>query len=337
MSEQSGRVWEYLVVVTDLDVTDNACELYLTEDEYTQYMRAVSKGTYATSQWLRSFKLANPDSVVEYEDPTSTDLVVEPRSETEEGSVIARLFGDESEQTTEQAETTAEVKVENIERTEETSTIGVGLIGGFMLVILGFCLISTHLLRMLEKTTKESVDILMQHGVTNTNIENAKDVVQECNADSTPYKAFQRELRANIDKVRQIRGSVKDDAIAQALTKDIDLLEQIYDNVDATEFDKGNIAKLNDGATTGYIGSLLKLVSNYVKIATFKGLPTTKTKTTLRELREAILKSQEVFGKILVEALDKELLEASVESNLFVNVSVRNGVLADKNTLVLEK
>lgn len=330
MSEQGGRVWEYLVVVTDSEVTDNACELYLTEEEYTQYMRALSKGTYATRQWLSIFKSANPDSVIEYEDATATDSVVEPRPEAEEGSVLAHTNAKETEQT-------AEVQVDSIDRTEETGTLGIGLMGAFMLVVLGFCIISTHFLRMLEKTTKESVDILMQQGDTNTNIEHVKDVAQDCNSDDNSYKAFQHELKANIDKVRQIRGSVKDDAIVDALTADIVLLEQIYDNVDDTEFDKGNIAKLNDGATTGYIGSLLKLVSSYVKIATFKGLPTTKAKTTLQELRESILKSQEVFGKILVEAVDKELLEASVESNLFVNVSVRNGVLADKNTLVMKQ
>lgn len=103
---------------------------------------------------------------------------------------------------------------------------------------------------------------------------------------------------------------------------------EILENTDETEYNKGNIARL----TKFFIPQFLNLVSKYQDIETFK---TKEAKQSREQLKQAFEQSVTIFENIYQESISKELVNATVDADVFIQMAEMNGLVETQNTLKL--
>jgi hypothetical protein len=105
---------------------------------------------------------------------------------------------------------------------------------------------------------------------------------------------------------------------------------EILENTDETEYNKGNIARL----TKFFIPQFLNLVSKYQDIEAFK---TKEAKQSREQLKQAFEQSVTIFENIYQESISKELVNATVDADVFIQMAEMNGLVETQNTLKLSQ
>ena len=140
--------------------------------------------------------------------------------------------------------------------------------------------------------------------------ENEKTKEQE----QDPYCSWKRTLTANITKLNKRRADLKQhmSSVDNVLTEIITLCHTIYRETDSTEYNTGDLSKIN----TYYLPTLYKLTDNLCKLYEIE-VDTNEIKTTKKQLEDTIIASKAVFVNMVKSSLEKDILDISAEAAVF--------------------
>ena len=151
------------------------------------------------------------------------------------------------------------------------------------------------------------------------------DSEEEVKEEVNPFDVFQEKLLKNIEFLNNKKDDVENLEIRKSIEKSISIVNDIFINTDENEFRRGNIGRLNEM----YLNSFKGIIENYINYQDYvKSKDVTKT---LNELKDSIVKFEDIFGDILKEALDDDLLNASAETKTILNIAKMNGLLDEEN------
>ena len=167
-------------------------------------------------------------------------------------------------------------------------------------------------------TKKELKDIIK------TKIDNAKEVF----VPKTPFEKFQKELSENIAILRKMSCQTNNLDLSFSIKKSLKYLEDIYENTDSKEFDKGNIKRLN----RIYLENYKNLLTQFDNLNKYIDSNNPDIFKALNKLKKAIIDFEDIFKEILNESISDDLLKADVDSKVIINVARSNGLLG-KNGL----
>lgn len=140
-----------------------------------------------------------------------------------------------------------------------------------------------------------------------------------------PFDDFQEKLLKNIEFLNNKKDDVENLEIRKSIEKSISIVNDIFINTDENEFKRGNIGKLNEM----YLASFKGIIENYINYQDY--VKSKDVKRTLNELKDSIVKFEDIFGDILKEALDDDLLNVSAETKSILNIAKMNGLLEEEN------
>lgn len=167
-------------------------------------------------------------------------------------------------------------------------------------------------------TKKELNDIIK------TKIDNVKEVF----VPKTPFEEFQKELSENIAILKKMSCQTNNLDLSFSIRKSLKYLEDIYENTDLKEFDKGNIKRLN----RLYLENYKNLLIQFENLNKYIDSNNPDVFKALNKLKKAIIDFEDIFKEIFNESISDDLLKADVDSKVIINVARSNGLLG-KNSL----
>lgn len=167
-------------------------------------------------------------------------------------------------------------------------------------------------------TKKELNDIIK------TKIDNAKEVF----VPKTPFEEFQKELSENIAILRKMSCQTNNLDLRFSIRKSLKYLEDIYENTDSKEFDKGNIKRLN----RLYLENYKNLLTQFENLNKYIDSNNPDVFKALNKLKKAIIDFEDIFKEIFNETISDDLIKADVDTKVIINVARSNGLLG-KNGL----
>ncbi|ADL36203.1 hypothetical protein bpr_II266 (plasmid) [Butyrivibrio proteoclasticus B316] len=149
---------------------------------------------------------------------------------------------------------------------------------------------------------------------------------------SNELEKFRAELDEYKIRLSSYAKEYHDIPMGKSLQESLEVLELIKEHTSLEECQRGNLSKLN----SQYLPAVIALLEQYKNLSSFKNT-TIKVKAVLKELSDTVIASKTVFTNILEEAIADEKLNAEVDSKIFLNTAVQNGLYADRNTLVMRQ
>lgn len=235
---------------------------------------------------------------------------------------------DEDELTVEDVLTEEPVETEEIvevQPQEPINTVGVGEITGIVcagiIAILGLMtMLKVSFDREGEKEEKAAEKA-------------AEEEAKAAEEEKSAFKKYQDDFQDNIIEIKSNSLGIKDSEIKNCIRQTLSTIDRLYENIDETEFDKGNLASVNDK----YLQSYGKVIKSYRELSEI--LEHNKTfmsyrdryekkqlKNTVAELRGTIINFNTIFSDLLMESVDKDALDASLECSYINNYATRNGI-----------
>ena len=151
--------------------------------------------------------------------------------------------------------------------------------------------------------------------------------------EKSAFEEYQDKFQDNIVEIKSNSLGIKDSEIKSCIRQTLSTIDKLYDNIDETEFDKGNLAKVNDK----YLQSYGKVIKSYRELSeVLENNPTfmsykdryekKQLKNTIDELRGTIINFNTIFSDLLIESVDKDALDASLECSYINNYATMNGI-----------
>ncbi len=189
-----------------------------------------------------------------------------------------------------------------------------------VLLVLLFILFMAVSTKLASKgiTKKELNDIIK------TKIDNVKEVFVQ----KTPFEEFQKELAENIAILRKMSCQTNNLDLRFSIRKSLKYLEDIYENTDSKEFDKGNIKRLNGL----YLENYKNLLIQFENLNKYIDSNNPDVFKALNKLKKVIIDFEDIFKEIFKESISDDLLKADIDSKVIINVARSNGLLG-KNGL----
>lgn len=242
--------------------------------------------------------LTEDQEVEELQTETETDNVVEePQVETEQNGIIEEV----SEPTI----------------NENGHRLGITILGICCIAPLSLIGIKQLIHELFEHKNKK-----MDVKLTDVN-EELKEV------NESDFEIFQIELTKGINNLYDLCGKISDKVLRKDIGDICQILDKIYDNTDEQEFKYGNIARLNGY----YVPTFTNLIKSYLDL---QDLNNWRVNHTKNELKSTVHKSIDIFNNILIEAIEKDTMEADSEAKVFEQVAEMNGVLETEGTAYLK-
>ena len=191
----------------------------------------------------------------------------------------------------------------------------------FLIAILVLLLVILHNVKVIERNMRNK-----HKGVEDFDIDSV--MVEE-----NTFEDYQLNLKSNIAYLEKRAKDLDNVQVRDVVKKVTYLLCQIYRNTDDTEFNKGNLQKLN----TYYIATFVKLLEKYIGLENIKGADLADANDLREKMVGEFGNFVEVFQNLLKESISSDLVDASVEMNVFNQMAVQNGVLEGTNVLKSNK
>lgn len=215
-------------------------------------------------------------------------------------------------------------EVVEVQPQEPINTVGIGGITGIVCAGLIAVLVLMTMLKVSfdrdgEKEEKE--------------VKATEEVEVPKKEEKSAFKKYQDDFQDNIIEIKSNSLGIKDSEIKNCIRQTLSTIDRLYENIDETEFDKGNLARVNDK----YLQSYGKVIKSYKELSEI--LEHNKTfmsyrdryekkqlKNTVDELRGTIINFNTIFSDLLMESVDKDALDASLECSYINNYATRNGI-----------
>ncbi len=212
--------------------------------------------------------------------------------------------------------TAADTDFGEIEGKEEVNSLVVfGIIVG-ILALIGT--ISGIIIYNINRKNEETLTKILEKAEKDNSEEEVKEEVN-------PFDVFQEKLLKNIEFLNNKKDDIENLEIRKSIEKSISIVNDIFINTDENEFRRGNIGRLNEM----YLSSFKGIIENYINYQDY--VKSKDVIKTLNELKDSIIKFEDIFGDILKEALDDDLLNASAGTKSIINIAKMNGLLEEEN------